>query len=126
MGAGTIEGRHAIIIAEPRLKRLLQPTDQPDTFLHARQKNDFMLGLVHEAVHLRNVNAGDPRNAADRLREELRAWREVDINVVRPLRRLNQPMDNTFLVVGDAFQACGGQPQCPAACRLIFSENPPC
>ena len=120
MGAGTVRGRQAIIIAQPRLERLLRSMDPSGPSSRVKQKNDFMLGLVHEVVHLRNANAGDPGNPADRLGEELRAWHEVDIHVVRPLRKLHQPMDPTFLKVDDALLACSDRRMCPAVRHIIF------
>jgi hypothetical protein len=73
-----------------------------------------MLGLVHEAVHLRKPALSSPANATaeERLAEELRAWRTVSVNVVRPLRELGEPMNATFIRVDEALLACADRTDC--------------
>ena len=118
MGSGTIDGKRSIIIAQPRFLEFLEEGPGPSGPFTQEQKNDFMLGLVHEVVHLQKVGLPEPARVApgDRVGEEVRAWREVNLNVVRPLRAINQPVHGVFRDVDDAFRACGDGVNCrPAA-----------
>jgi hypothetical protein len=74
MASGVVNGRRSIVILQPRLRRLLLEEGGLRPPFTQRQKNNFMLGLVHEAVHLASPNSGGPRKPADLLKEELRAW----------------------------------------------------
>ena len=121
MASGSVGGKRAIVIVQPRFMRLLLGEGRVRPPFTPQQENNFMLGLVHEAVHLQNPNAGDPRKVTDRINEELRAWLEVSRNVVRPLRRLKQPMHGQFLQVDDAFRACGDVRDCPSVRSIIFA-----
>jgi hypothetical protein len=121
MGAGIIDGKRSIIIAQPRFTRLLVEAGTVYAPFSRRARNDFMLGLVHEVAHLQNPNAGNPGNPENRDKEELRVWSEVDLKVVRPLRRLDQPMNHQFIDVDDALLACTGHSDCPEVRRIIFS-----
>jgi hypothetical protein len=84
----------------------------------AQQMNDFAIGLIHEINHLRNTTNNEPDPVAF-FREESRAWRDVTINVVRPLRALNQPMDREFVEVDDALQDCRDELPCPRLAQLV-------
>ena len=89
-----------------------------------QQKNDFMLGLVHETVHLQRLNPGNPADLGDRLTEEVRTWREVDVNVVRQMRTLNQPMNARLIEADDAIRSCGIEERCqPLREMLLPSER---
>jgi hypothetical protein len=119
MASGRVEGRSVIVIAQPRFSIFLSEAGQSVAFSR-RQVNDFMLGLVHETVHLQNANPGNPASLADRLSEEVRAWREVDVNAVRPLRRLNQPMNARFTAADDALRSCRDQAPCQPLMEILI------
>jgi hypothetical protein len=76
---------------------------------NARQRNDFMISLVHEIVHLQRAETSS----------EPRVWCEVNAQVVRPLRRLSQPMHPRFLQVDDALRACSDTLPCQGLERLV-------
>jgi hypothetical protein len=121
MAAGIIEGRQTIIVPRMRFSRWLNDTGRIAPPFTRQQRNDFMLGLVHEAVHLQNPVAGSPTNPNDFVSEELRAWRAVTLNVVRPLRTLNEPMSHRFIEVDDAFRVCGEKfRDCATLRKLLF------
>jgi hypothetical protein len=125
MAAGILDGRPTIIIPRERFDRWLNDTGRRVPPFTRQQRNDFMLGLVHEAVHLQNPRAGSPTNPDDFVREELRAWREVTLNVVRPLRTLKEPISRRFTEVDDAFRLCGDTyGQCGLLRSLLFSAGP--
>ena len=119
MASGRVEGRAVIVIAGPRFARLLMDGGRISAPFTQEQRNDFALGLVHEVVHLENQNPPDPARLEDRLAEELRAWSVVDLNVARPLRRLNQPMNLRFTEADDAIRTCGDKLPCEALRQIL-------
>ena len=107
MAAGRVEeGKAVIVIARPRFVRFLVEGGRTSAPFTNQQRNDFALGLVHETVHLQNPEPGNPANLQDRVAEELRAWREVNLNVVRQWRALNQPMNSRMIEADDALRPC--------------------
>jgi hypothetical protein len=122
MASAVVNGKGVIFIVQPRLMRLLREEGAVRAPFTQRQKNNFMLGLVHEAVHLTRQKTVDLSKPADRLREELRAWWEVSLKVVRPLRDLNQPMHSQFVQVDRAFRACGDRQECPFVGSIISGD----
>ena len=111
MASGTVNEKELIVIAQPRFIRWLDDGGRTSAPFTEQQRNDFMLGLVHEVVHLQRpkVAAGSRDNP---LHEESRTWREVDLNVVRHLRRTNHRMHSKFLQADDALSSCGDQLPC--------------
>lgn len=85
-----------------------------------RQRNDFAIGLVHEAVHLQNPKPGNPARLEERLQEELRTWREVDVNVVRQLRQLNQPMNRWLIEADDILRSCVDNAHCEPLTKILL------
>ena len=73
-----------------------------------------MIGLVHESVHLRNPRFAAPADVTqeERVAEELRAWRTVNLQVVRPLRARAEPIHSSFVRMDDALRSCGDRPDC--------------
>jgi hypothetical protein len=125
MAAGIVDGKPTVIIPRVRFDKWLTDSGRRSAPFTRQQKNDFMLGLVHEAVHLQNPGAGNPNNPNDFVREELRAWREVSLNVVRPLRNSKEPMSRRFVEVDDAFGVCGETyRECKLLRDLLFSAFP--
>jgi len=120
MASGRVDGRSVIVIAQPRFSTFLVEGGRMVAPFSRQQVNDFMLGLVHEAVHLQNANRGNPASLGDRLREELRTWREVDVNVVRQLRQLNQPMNRRFTEADDALRSCGDKEPCRPLMEILL------
>jgi hypothetical protein len=120
MASGRIDGKSVIVIAQRRFLVFLIEGGRISAPFSRQQVNDFMLGLVHETVHLQNASPGNPASLADRLEEELRTWREVDVNVVRPLRQLDQPMNRRFLEADDALRSCGSQEPCRPLRDILF------
>jgi hypothetical protein len=120
MASGRVDGRLVIVIAQPRFSTFLVEGGPIASPFSRQQVNDFMLGLVHETVHLQNANRGNPASLADRLREELRAWREVDVHVVRRLRQLHEPMNRRFTEADDALRSCGDEEPCRPLLEILI------
>ena len=101
------EGKNPVIVmARPRFVEFLSDGGLGSSPFTRQQRNDFALSLVHEVVHLENPGISSATTPLDHLVEEERAWREVDINVVRKFRKLNEPMNVRFIDADDAIQAC--------------------
>ncbi len=120
MASGIVEGKPMIVIAGPRFLDFLEEGGRTSPPFTLRQRNDFALGLVHETVHLEKENTANPANFQERLAEELRAWRKVDLNVVRQLRRLNQPMNPRLIEADDALRLCGDEAECESLRKILF------
>jgi hypothetical protein len=120
MASGRIDGKSVIVIAQPRFSVFLVEGRRLSAPFSRQQVNDFMLGLVHETVHLQNANLGNPASFTDRLSEELRAWREVDLNVVRQLRQRHQPMNRRFTEADDALRACADKEPCRPLMEILI------
>jgi len=120
MASGIVEGKPMIVIAGPRFLDLLVEGGRTSPPFTQRQRNDFPLGLVHETVHLEKDNTANPTILQERLAEELRAWRKVDLNVVRELRRVNQPMNPRLVEADDALRSCGDKAQCESLQEILF------
>ena len=105
-----VEGRRSVVVAKPVFVDLLAESSPPGGVFSEEQRNDFMLALVHESVRLRDAAVATSPAGVSRevtLGEELRAWREVDLNGVRPMRAAGGPMHSTLLRIDDEFRACG-------------------
>lgn len=121
MAAGRVEGNKAVIvIARPRFVGFLVEGGRTSAPFTQQQRNDFALGLVHEAVHLQNPDPGDPASLEGRLREELRAWREVNSNVVRQFRKLNQPVNPRLIEADDALRSCQDRLPCEPLREMLL------
>lgn len=121
MGSGIFDDHQSILIGEPQLLELMADGSGAGPFT-AEQRNTFMLGLVHEAVHLQNDDLPAPEmlRRRQRLDEEARAWREVTMRVVRPLRAEGRGMHPIFIRVDEAFRRCGDAPKCqPLAWTMV-------
>jgi hypothetical protein len=124
MASGIVEGKPMIVISQPSFLAFLLEGGRKSAPFTQQQKNDFAIGLVHEVVHLQNPNRGNPARIEDRLPEELRTWREVDLNVVRQFRKINQPMNRRLIEADDILRSCGDQARCePLAKILLPSER---
>lgn len=120
MASGIVDGRATIVIAGPRFLDFLQEGGRTLPPFTQRQRNDFVVGLVHETVHLEQDNTANPAIFKERLAEELRAWRKVDLNVVRQLRRLNQPINPRLIEADDALRSCGDQEECQSLRKILL------
>jgi hypothetical protein len=120
MASGIVEGKPMIVIAGPRFLDFLIEGGRTSPPFTQRQRNDFALGLVHETVHLEKENTANPANFQERLAEELRAWRKVDLNAVRQLRQLNQPMNPRLIEADDALRSCGDEAECESLREILF------
>lgn len=114
------DNKPVIVIARPRFVAFLIEGGRTSVPFTQQQRNDFALGLVHEAVHLQNPQPGDPARLDDRLLEELRAWREVSLHVVREWRRTNQPMNPRVIQADDALRSCGDQLPCQPLMEILL------
>ena len=117
MMAWRADGVSTIFIGRPRFAKFLQEGGATAETFTPQQKTDFALALVHEVVHLQRWVA--PGSPAQRVREESQVWRDVTVNVVRPLRALNRPVDRRFILVDDAFRSCDDQVPCAPIARLV-------
>jgi hypothetical protein len=124
MAAGSADGRPTIVIAQPRLVAFLVEGGHSGPAFSRQQVNDFMLGLVHETVHLQNPQLGHLTSVGDRIQEELRTWREVDLHVVQQLRAHHEAMNVRFLEVNDAVRSCGNRLPCEPLRELLFPNTP--
>jgi hypothetical protein len=127
MAAGYAGAKPVIVIAQPRFAGFLVEGGRLVAPFSRQQVNDFMLGLVHETVLLQNPNfvhllSGDDQ-MDDHLNEAIRAWREVDVRVVRALRAGQEPMDTRFVEVDDALRSCGDRQQCKPLRALLFPNT---
>ena len=118
MAASHLDGQPTIFIVKPRFESFLRQHGRTAPPFTVQQTNDFAIGLIHEINHLRNTTKNEP-DAAGFFREESRAWRDVTLKVVRPLRALNQPMNPEFVDVDDALRGCGDALPCPQLARLV-------
>ncbi len=87
-----------------------------------KAKNIFALSLVHEAAHFerpREYFFSKPTRQ-QKIDEECRVWWEVDLNAVRHLREIGQPMDDAFIETDDIIRRCGdGGVKCPGLVDFI-------
>lgn len=120
MAATALDGRQVVIISEPRFVRFLIEGGNVSSPFGEQQTNDFMLGLIHEIVHLQGGENSRVARTQDRIREESRTWRDVSLNVVRPLRRLGQRMHQKFVRVDDALRSCDDLLPCAEFTRAVF------
>jgi hypothetical protein len=121
MASGMINGQPTLVVVKPRFARFIEEESGRRLFpVSARIKHDFLLGVIHEVVHLQSLTSNRPRTRASRMLEESRTWREVSINVVRPLRRFNQPMNRSFIVADEALRECLDQIPCPQLLTIII------
>ena len=116
MTSSGTEKAGAILVLKPAFTELLRegPAGVAGPFT-AEQRNDFVVGVVHAAVHLRVATMN--QNAAtgvgdDAAAQERRVWRDVMLNVVRPMRSTGAPLHHTFVQVDDAFQRCNDRIDC--------------
>jgi hypothetical protein len=110
--ASTIESRQARIFIAARHFEI-----EPASNITPQIKNDFILALVHEIVHLQH---GAPPAEPDAYAlEESRVWRDVNRDVVRRLRAQHQPIAPIFSQVDDALLDCHDEVPCPALGRLV-------
>src|SRR5712692_3413428 len=120
MASGIVEGKATIVISQPSFLDFLLDGGRTSAPFTRQQKNDFAIGLVHEVVHLQNPNRGNPARIEDRLPEELRTWREVDLNVVRQFRRINQPMNRRLIEADDILRSCGDKARCEPLAKILL------
>ena len=121
MAAARVEDNKAVIvISRPRFAGFLAEGGRASPPFTQQQRNDFALGLVHEAVHLQNPEPGNPANLEERLSEELRAWREVNLHVVRAWRTLNQPMNPRLIEADDALRSCADRLPCQRLAEILL------
>lgn len=98
-------GKDVIVLSKPRLAADLLSTGGLIPPFNARQRNDFVISLIHEILHLRNPSA-NPRDPAAHAQEERRVWREMTLRAVRPLRKMHQALNPRFEEVDDALREC--------------------
>lgn len=120
MASGIVEGKPMIVISRPSFVDFLLEGGRTSAPFTQQQRNDFAIGLVHEVVHLQNPNRGNPTKLEERLQEELRTWRVVDLNVVRQFRKINQPMNRRLIEADDILRSCGNQAQCEPLTRILL------
>lgn len=120
MASGIIEGKPVIVISQPSFLDFLLDGGRTSAPFTQQQKNDFAIGLVHEVVHLQNPNRVNPAKLDERLQEELRTWRIVDLNVVRQFRKTNQPMNRRLMEADNILRRCGSHTRCEALVKILL------
>ena len=118
MASARIDGEERIFLSKSRFASDLRRYGRVGPTIPVQLKNDFALGLIHEALHLQST-AANPIDDDARAREEMRIWLAVTLHVVRPWRALHQPMEQVFLDVDDAFRRCRDTVPCPELARLV-------
>lgn len=118
MAASHLDGHPTIFIVKPYFATWLQERGRTAPPFSEQQRNDFAIGLIHEIIHLQNPHA-NPRDPKSLVREESRAWREVALRVIRPLRSLKRPLSRKLLEVDDALRSCSDEVPCDRLGRLV-------
>ena len=107
------DGKGIVFLSKKRFAADLLETGGVGPPFSTRQRNDFVISLVHELVHLQ-----------DSVSDEGRVWAEVNAQVVRPLRRRSEPMNQRFIDVDDALRDCQDALPCPELRRLVRLQMP--
>ena len=123
MASGIADGKPTIVIAGQRFLGFLIEGGRTSAPFTLQERNDFALGLVHEAVHLEKENTANPAILEERLNEELRTWLKVDVDVVRQLRRLNQPMNPRLIEADDALRICRDKLPCEPLKQILLPSE---
>ena len=123
MASGDVDGRQVIALSRPRLARFLTEDGPASAPFSRRQYNDFLLGLVHETVHLGRPHTDRSLTLDARLDEEVRAWRAVDLHVVRPMLERREPMNPRFIDADNAIRSCGDKEPCQALRELLLPSE---
>jgi hypothetical protein len=118
MAATQLDGQPTIFIAKPRFATFLRAGGRVTAPFLEQQKNDFAIALIHEIVHLHRW-VGKPSGDDMRVQEESHVWLEVSLQVVRPWRAVNRPLNRRFVEVDDAFRRCGDVLPCPAIAGVV-------
>jgi len=120
MASAVLDGRHTVFISQPRFVQFLREGGRVSPPFGEQQRNDFMLGLVHEVVHLQGARPSGLAGKQELIREESRTWHEVSVNVVRQLRWLGQRMHPKFVRVDEALRSCGDLLPCSPFIGAVF------
>lgn len=120
MASAVVNGRPTVFISQPRFVQFLREGGRVSPPFGEQQRNDFVLGLVHEVVHLEGARSLGPAGKQELIREESRTWHEVSINAVRQLRWLGQRMHPKFVRVDEALRSCGDILPCSEFVRAVF------
>lgn len=92
-----------------------------DTFRRYRNNPQLMrnvvaLTFVHELVHLekgRDYLKSTEKTKKAWVMEEARAWHKVILGVIRPLRKIGQPVGPGYEKMDDELKKCGDSATCP-------------
>ena len=125
MASGRPDGKPIIVISQPSFLDFLLDGGRITAPFSQQQRNDFAIGLVHEVVHLDNSHLSNITTPQERFQEELRAWRVVDLNVVRQLRELHRPMNHRLIEADDAIRSCGDSTHCEPLRQILLSSYGP-
>jgi hypothetical protein len=118
MVATRLSDRATLVIAKPMLARFLREGGRLSAPFTQQQRNDFVIGLAHEVIHLQRWPERPP-SKQERATEEAAVWHQVSMQIVRPWRAANQPVNQRFARVDDAFRRCGDVLPCPELASLI-------
>ena len=117
MQAGYEGGKPYVRISAPALWHWVREVSNVPKGFNQEIKHDFLIGVVHQAVHLEHPTdvlyklASSPESWAI---EETRAWREVVMGVVAPLRSQNQSVGTVFVQAHELLKKCAEPHDCPA------------
>ena len=105
MAPTTRHGARGIVVVRARLIELLREGHGHEPY-SSEQVNHFAVELTHEAMHLQA-----PQLAAD-VSTEAAVWRDLTVNVVRPLRAVGQSVHASYIAVDDRSRTCGAESDC--------------
>ncbi|MFZ2522919.1 MAG: hypothetical protein WAW92_00865 [Minisyncoccia bacterium] len=101
---------------------IVRIADNVPTGYTPKNKNDFGVALVHEAVHLEQPRSffNRHRTQQEMIEEEFRTWSKVDTNVVEPLIKMGQPLDSVYISNHRELVACKYKLPCESVTRNII------
>lgn len=110
-------------IFAPRLLTYVRVQQKVPVGFNQMSKNTFSIMFAHEMVHLERSPQYfvGPYRPEGRKKEEVRTWFKVSMEIVRPLRKVGQPLESDFLECDDILKGCYDDPTCPAFLDFVIT-----
>ena len=115
-----------ILIYTARLMSYVRIQEKVLTGFNQMVKNLFAISIVHEATHLEQPPSyyEAPYEYQTVLNEEIRVWYTVNMEAVRALRQLREPIQYDLLVADDILNRCKNDPYCQEFKDFIAKKTP--